>query len=223
MKKLLLIICISTTAMVKAQVTYPEVLQQTEPEHVPEVQVDTVQEPRRQPAIQDYFKPYIISTAGLGNNVLAKANDNGAGLGFGINFYTYKEFSITGGIEFTTYKITDVSMTANGTNTDITSFYAGVEYKKVLSRHFSLIPSLCYAFSQMTHSSSYKDFGIYNGNGIRAGTTLDFAVIIPNLKLFVGANFTHTWYGINTLPEYRNYYRHVSTINAIAGIKIAFI
>jgi len=114
-------------------------------------------------------------------------------------------------------------MTANAKETSVSSFYLGVEYKKVLNRSFSLIPSLCYAFSQMTHSSSYKDFGIYNGNGIRAGTTLDFAVIIPNLKLFVGANFIHIWYGVNSLPEYRNFYRHVSTVNAIAGIKIAFI
>jgi len=63
-------ICIFTTAMVKAQVTYPEAPQEPEPQPVTEVQIDTVQQPRRQPAIQDYFKPYVISPAGVGNNVL---------------------------------------------------------------------------------------------------------------------------------------------------------
>ena len=218
MKKKYLLLCLLGFVVAKAQVAYPEVLQEPEP---PQAREDTVQEPKGEHIIQDYIRLYYISPSGVGNNVLAKANDGQGGFGIGMSGYFTKNFGIIAGLEVTTYNITNAAMAANGSRTIITAPYIGGEYRLFLGKYFSLNPSLCFTANQMRQRNSEKKLGTYQGVGIRAGATFDYAVI-PNLKLFAGANFVHCWYDVDTAPQYEDYYRKVNTLNIVAGIKIAF-
>ena len=220
MKKIYLLLCLLAFVTVKAQVAYPEIPEEPQP---PQVQRDTTQEPEKEHIIQDYIRLYYISPSGVGDNVLAKANDGQGGIGLGVNFYNFEKVNVAiiGGLEVSTYKITDVAKAANGSRTIVTSAYLGGEYKLKIGHYFSINPSLCYTPSKMTQRERDKKLGTYHGNGIRAGLTFDYAVI-PNIKLFAGANVTHSWYDVNTAPQYEEYYRKVSTLNIMAGIKIAF-
>jgi hypothetical protein len=217
MKKLFLLLCLLVISIAKAQVSYPEIPQ----EPAPEVQTDTVQEPEGEHIIQDYIRLYYISPSGVGNNVLAKANDGQGGFGFGLSGYFNDNVGIIVGLEVTTYNITDAAMAVNGSRTIITSPYIGGEYKLFLGKHFSIDPSLSFTLSQMRQRNSQKKLGTYSGVGIRAGATLDYA-IIPNIKLFAGANFAHIWYDVDVAPQYEDYYKKVGTLNVVAGIKLAF-
>ena len=214
MKKIFLLMCLCTVAIVNAQVAYPDAPQEEQGQ-----KTDKNDEEEAENPFKDYFRLYYVNPSGIGDNVMAKANNGTGGLGLGVSLYNFEKVAIITGVEWTYYDITDVSRAANAENTNLTTISVGGEYKLPIGKHFCLAPSLCYAYSVMKQRTDKQKYGKYEGNGIRLGFTFDY-IIGRTAKLFVGANLVHSWYDVNTAPQYEDYYRKVNTINLMAGIKL---
>lgn len=215
MKKIFLLVLLCASTITNAQIAYPEPPQE-----------ETTQRKEREKnddeevnPLNDYFRLYYVNPSGIGNNVMAKANDGKGGLGIGVNFYNFERIAIISGAEFTYYDITDVSRAANAENTNLSTLYIGGEYKVPVGKHFSVNPSLTYAYSVMKQRTDKQKYGKYDGNGIRLALTFDY-IVSRSIKFFAGANVVHSWYGVNTAPQYEDFYSKVNTINIMAGIKL---
>lgn len=206
--------CLLATTIAYAQVPYPKTGEDPVKNNVEKDEVNNSEY-----SLKDYFRAYYVNPGGVGNNVMAKANNGTGGLGLGVSLYNFKNAAIITGIEWTYYDITDASRAANAENTNLTTINVGGEYKLPVGNRFSLAPSLCYVYSVMKQRTGSQKYGKYEGNGLRAGVTFDF-IISHTIKVFVGANFIHSWYDVDTAPQYQDYYRNVNTINLMAGIKL---
>ncbi|MEL1242629.1 hypothetical protein AAEO56_00030 [Flavobacterium sp. DGU11] len=201
MKKLLILLAMSACCSAWAQDTLMKPMERKKPE-----------------GRKEYFRMYLVRPNGIGNNVLAKANDGQGGLGLAVTFYTIDKIHIIGGYDFIQYEVTDPSLAGNIQNTNLATFYLKVLYKIPVIRNVDFNPGFSVGNTtvhQKTHTTSY---GKQNGVAVSPGFDIDYR-ITGGFRIFAGLNYCIAFPKTHTNEEYKSFYSTLQQLNIVFGIK----
>ncbi|GGB65068.1 hypothetical protein GCM10007424_01210 [Flavobacterium suaedae] len=166
---------------------------------------------------KEYFRLYYIHPNGIGDNVIAKANEPGGGIGVGITFGIIGQVHIIGGGELTTFSITDKSLAGNANDTNIQQLYLLGLYKFSVNKMFEVNPGLSIGTIRVNQKRNSKSIGRQNGFCITPTVTADLR--LTNISFFIGLNYNIAFLRTNTHPEYKDFFGKIQMISLIAGIK----
>ncbi len=201
MKKLVLLVAIFSCCLAWSQDTLMKPMERKKPE-----------------GRKEYFRLYFVAPNGIGNNVLAKANDGIMGLGFAVTFYSWEQLHIIGGYDFTQYAVTDPSLAGNIKNTNLANYYLEALYKIPVMERVDFNPKFSVAYMtvrQKTHSTNY---GQQSGVGLSPGFDVDFRVS-GGFRIFAGLNYVLSFPETETNSEYKSFFGTLQQLNVVFGVK----
>jgi len=166
----------------------------------------------------EYFRLYYVFPKGIGNNVLAKANNGVAGIGLAVTLYSIDELHLITGYEFSEYKVTDISLAANVKNTYISNLYFGALYKIPLTHKLDLTTKFTVGAFTVNQKSDSTKYGKQHGPAFTPGFDVDFN-IIGQLRIFAGVDYCLALPATHTSGEYKSFFGTLHQLNITTGIK----
>ena len=166
----------------------------------------------------EYFRLYYVFPNGIGNNVLAKANNGVAGIGVFITLYSINKLHFIIGYEFSQYNVTDVSLAANVKNTYTSNFYFGALYKMPLLNKVDLTTKFTIGAFTLNQKSDGTKYGKQHGPAFTPGFDIDFK-ITGHLRIFAGLDYCLALPTTHTASEYKSFFGTLHQLNITTGIK----
>jgi len=166
----------------------------------------------------EYFRIYYVFPNGIGNNVLAKANNGVAGIGLFVTLYSINRLHFVIGYEFSQYNVTDVSLAANVKNTYTNNFYFGALYKIPLANRVDITTKFTIGAFTVSQRSDSTKYGKQHGPAFTPGFDVDFK-IVGHLRIFAGLNYCLALPATHTASEYRSFFGTLHQLNITTGIK----
>lgn len=161
---------------------------------------------------------YLKHDNDFGNSFLTEAHDSKfPGSGFQFNFLRYRNFVFGLGMEFMTYKVVDITMAGNINKGTTSNVFFKTHYLLNLGDSWSLEPNLGIGGSRFRQKSKEKNLNGFSGTKFYAGTNFTYK-FDDVIGVFAGLKYAFTKYQVNTAPEFENYFRNSSQIQAIFGI-----
>ncbi len=167
---------------------------------------------------KEYIRLYLMVPGSFGDNVLAKAHKGSQGAGLMVNFYSFRQHYICGGIDFSIYNIEDVSLAGNVTHTNVRNFYLAYMYRIPIAERISLNPRLSVGSISINQRKDGDSYGRQQGTGYGAGTDIDYA-FTEHTRIFLGLNYTLLKPETHTIAELESFYDTLHQLNITFGIK----
>jgi hypothetical protein len=166
----------------------------------------------------EHFRLYYVLPKGIGNNVLAKANDGVAGVGLFATLYSIEKLHFVAGFEFSQYNVTDVSLAANVTNTYLSNIYFGALYKIPLVNKVDLTTKFTVGAFTVNQRTGGSKYGKQNGPAFTPGFDVDLK-IVGQFRIFAGLDYCLALPSTHTAKEYKSFYGTLHQLNITTGIK----
>ena len=166
----------------------------------------------------EYFRLYYVFPNGIGNNVLAKANEGALGIGISVTLYSINRLHFIIGYEFSQYNVTDVSLAANVKNTYTNNFYFGALYKIPLVNKLDLNTKLTVGAYTLTQKTGGTKYGKQHGPAFTPGFDVDLK-IAGHFRIFAGLDYCLALPTTHTASEYKSFFGTLHQLNITAGIK----
>jgi len=166
----------------------------------------------------EYFRLYYVFPNGIGNNVLAKANNGVAGIGLSVTLYSINRLHFVIGYEFSQYNVTNASLAGNIKNTYINNFYFGALYKIPIVNRVDLTTKLTVGAYTLTQKTDGTKYGKQHGPAFTPGFDVDFK-ITGHLRIFAGLDYCLALPATHTASEYKSFFGTLHQLNTTTGIK----
>ena len=167
---------------------------------------------------KEYFRMYYLIPNGIGDNVLAKANDGRMGLGFAVTFYSWEQLHIIGGYEFIQYDVTDPSLAGNIKNTNMANYYLEALYKIPVIERVDFNPKFSVAYMTLRQKTHTTNYGQQSGVGFSPGFDVDYR-ISGGFRVYAGLDYCVSFPDTDTNAEYRSFFGTLQQLNIEFGIK----
>ncbi|NDI99944.1 hypothetical protein GWA97_12710 [Flavobacterium sp. LaA7.5] len=167
---------------------------------------------------KEFFRLYYVRPNGVGNNVIAKANEAGGGVGMGVTFGIIGRVHIIGGAELTQFKVTDKSLAGNASVTNMQQLYVLGMYKFSLNETFEVNPGIAVGNLWIHQRRSSQSLGKQNGFCVTPTVTVDLK--LDNIRFFVGLNYCLAFPKTHTNAEYKDFFGRLQMLNLTAGFKL---
>lgn len=170
---------------------------------------------------KEYFKLYYIAPGAVGNNVLAKANKGELGTGIGVTLFAGGNFHGIIGYEYVNYRVTDISLAGNATDTRLGRVYGQLLYKTPMGyERLVLNPKFSMGYTNIKQRGvEAKNFGLQEGVSVSPGFDIDFIVEGP-LRIYAGIDYILSFPETYTNSRYRSFYGTIQQLNFTFGIKL---
>jgi hypothetical protein len=154
---------------------------------------------------------------GIGDNYISRASKGIFGVGLKINFLEFHNVNVGPGFDFLVYDITDSSKAGRMDNAIINNVYLEFMYRIPVSETITLFPKVS-GGATMLHYTGESEYGEQTGPRYSAGFYADYKVL-PWLEAFAGLDYSRTFFSVNTVPEYKDYFEKVQQLNVSVGLK----
>lgn len=165
------------------------------------------------------WRLYPIASLHFGDNVFAKAHDNGGGFGTSLGLLKYNSIRAGIGYEFTSYSVSDVSQVGNFNNSNVQSFNYFVSYDFPLTEKLLFAPNIGYGNDFVNQKTATKRFGHYSGHHFKIGVLTDWE-LSNSIACFVGIHYINSKYDIKTNAMFENYVQQSHQLQLSLGLKI---
>lgn len=168
------------------------------------------------------IKIYGNSPLTFGENMLNEAHDAKIGWGFMTSPFSFYNFKVGFGFDYTKFDVTDVSLAGNIDRTELFNLYGYLAYPLEITEKFSVEPKLGIGGNKLRQKNQSKDLGNMKGTSFILGTSLDYEIVYP-LFIMGGADFVHTNFNVRTHPDNEKFFRNASQLNFYIGLKFSFL
>lgn len=153
-----------------------------------------------------------------GTTVLSEGYKPGWGVNFELDLFSYRNWMLGVGSTFAGFNVTDRQVVGTFSNALYSSLYGAVSYRYAFTERWSLIPSISAgaASFDMTGSQNLK-ISSQKGQEYRIGSTLNYR-FGHHTAAYVGLFYARTHVGMNTTPEFEDFYSNLSQVQLQVGI-----
>lgn len=188
-------------------------------------QEDTITPINTQPRNKVFLKDYnmrvsYIHPYGIGDNFIAKANEGRLGFGFKLSFFSVYRVHFGIAAEFLRYDVSNPALAANVERTGISSASAEFMYEQPITTKLTFMPKIGVGPVAINQSGMNR-YGSINGVKYAAGIYCDYK-IIPTIEVFLGIEYSHSNFDLETAAEYQSFFSNVNQLNAAIGLKFNF-
>ncbi|RZJ74544.1 MAG: hypothetical protein EOO45_08270 [Flavobacterium sp.] len=164
---------------------------------------------------------YYIVPNGVGDNVIAKANDGVYGLGMRTNIFKYYGFHAGIGFESLQYKVTDAALAGNIKHTKFSTVFFEAMYEIPVNSKLTIFPKASFGNARLHQKTGGKSYGRQSGSTLGLGVNIDY-LLAKNLEVFAGANYLMSRLDVVTSRDMEDFYGNVSQMNFAVGLKFNF-
>jgi hypothetical protein len=165
------------------------------------------------------FRAYGLYPIRFGDNALAKAHETGGGYGVNVSPFSYKNFSLSAGLEVTFNEVTDPSKIGNIEYANTTSLFGMLKYKWPVSKQFEIYPDAGFGYVILKQIGEGRRFGHQDGVEFRLGFTTNYRVS-KTVSFFIGARYIYSHYEVATNAEYQKFFSRANQLQLSAGIQL---
>jgi|GEM_PF-5184999 len=153
-----------------------------------------------------------------GKTALQEGYSPAGGLNLQLDLVNYRNILVGVGAAAQLFKVTDPAVVGEFDRAAYSSVYVAASYKYQFSKKWILLPSIGVGASQFK-IREYHDLqpSFQKGRELRIGSTINFQ-LGKAIWLYAGAGYTWSKMGINTTPEFENYYSNFSHVQLQLGL-----
>lgn len=135
-----------------------------------------------------------------------------------LDLVNYRNILLGVGASAQLFNVTDPSIVGEFESAAYSSVYVAASYKYRFSKRWILLPSIGVGASRFRiRESNDLSPSFQKGREVRIGSTINFQ-LDKAFWMYVGAGYTWSKMGINTTPEFENYYSNFSHVQFQLGL-----
>ena len=164
------------------------------------------------------LKVYAGIPFGIGDNFISKGHDPKINYGLYVSPFSLFDIKVGIGVDFSRFKVSDVSLVGNGTSTNMGLVYGSLSYPLIITEKFEFEPKVGIGASWIQQKMGGEDFGRMEGTTVLLGSSLEYNLEHP-FVIFIGTDYSYSKYNVEARADYKGFFENVNKLSVYAGIK----